>query len=148
MAYKKLTYGNNPPNKFQLSKVSIQGNTLIAYASTEKYVAYHGTTGSRWTNCLIEALENSKETDSLQTVLTMANGLMSKIFDGDCVQTPTFYSSLKEDIFLKKEAIDRVKQCNGKFVMAYYFLPSLHIASYMCMVAMYLYNDKYKKIIS
>ena len=110
------------PNETEiLNKIPTEGNMLIAYACILGYAAYTSTNGSRWSNCLAKALEGSKETDSLEAVLTKANGLLSKDYDDDCFQTATFTSSLRGyEVFFKKEASDREKKCNGEFVMTYY----------------------------
>lgn len=100
-----------------LRSLPIEGNMLIAYASTRKYVAHTDSKlgGSRWTNCLVEALQESKETDSIGSVLTMANGKLSRIDEDDSIQTATFTSSLRSDVFLKQEAIKRARECSGEF---------------------------------
>ena len=47
-------------------------NILVAYAPTQHHTTYGGPSGSQWTNCLVEALKESKESDSVFDVLTAA----------------------------------------------------------------------------
>lgn len=108
------------PNEYEKT-IPVEGNILVAYACTPGYSAYSSSTGSRWTNCLIEALKGSKETDSLEAVLTKANGLLSEIYEFNSFQTATYTSSLRGSaVFFKKEARDRAKKGSGEFVMTYY----------------------------
>ena len=65
----------------------------MAYASTQQYLSYGSRSGSFWTNSLIKALKESKQADSLCTILTMANGILSQKQSNGAFQTATFTSN-------------------------------------------------------
>ena len=93
-----------------MKRIPKEGGMLVAYASTPDHVAYADSSGlgSRWTNCLIQALENSKESDDVCRVLTNANILMrekteSTNSDRKMFQTAEFTCSLTEFVCFKQE---------------------------------------------
>ena len=89
-----------------LRKVPKEGNMLIVYASTRHHVSYDGSSGVRWTNCLIKALRDSKESDDVLHILTETNIMISKEPSHHCFQTAAEYiSTLAEYVNFKKEAI-------------------------------------------
>ena len=90
-----------------LGRVPKEGNMLVAYASTQYYVSYAGPAGSRWTNCLVKALEESKESDDVCRILTTANIMMRKVPNQQCFQTAEFISNLADYVCFKQEAIKR-----------------------------------------
>ena len=96
-------------------KLPYEGNTLVAYASTQHYPSYYGShSGSFWTSSLIKALKESKQADSLCTILTMANGILSQKQSDGAFQTATFTSNLRDEVFFRKEAMDREQQYKGE----------------------------------
>lgn len=115
--WEKDSQSKKPPNQIScIKKLPYEGNTLVAYASTQYYPSYFDPDkGSFWTRCLIEALEKSKETDSLCTILTMANGLLSQMENEGRLQTATFTSNLRDEVFLRREAMDREQQYKGEY---------------------------------
>ena len=88
-----------------LGKVPKEGNMLVAYASTQHHVSYGGPGGSRWTNCLVKALKESKESDDVCRILTTANIMMRKEPNQHCFQTAEFISNLADYVCFKQEAI-------------------------------------------
>ena len=88
-----------------LKRVPKEGNTLVAYASTRYHVSVGDATGSRWTNCLVKALRESKESDDVCNVLTDANIAMRKEPYQHCFQTAEFTSSLVDRVHFKQEGI-------------------------------------------
>lgn len=88
-----------------LRRVSKEGNTLVAYSSTQYHVSFGGAVGSRWTNCLVEALRESKESDDVHTILTNANIMMRNKPIKHCFQTAEFTSSLADHVRFKQESI-------------------------------------------
>ena len=99
-----------------LGRVPKEGNTLIAYASTQHFVAYAddtdnsiaggGEAGSWWTRCLIEALNKSTERDDVCRILTQANILMRKMGENESFfQTAEFISNLADFVQFKQEGI-------------------------------------------
>ena len=83
-----------------------EGNVFVAYASTRHYCAYETSAGGRWTTCLIKALKESKVTDTLEAIIKRANILLAEDqqHHGSCFQTAESMSSLRIDVFFKKEA--------------------------------------------
>ena len=90
-----------------LKRVPIEGNELVAYASTRYYVSFGGSTGSRWTNYLIKALRESEERDDVFRVLTEANKMMRKEPNVHCFQTAELTSNLADHVCFKEEAIKK-----------------------------------------
>ena len=89
-----------------LGKVPKEGNTLVAFASTQYHVSYGDNTGSRWTNCLVKAIKESKESDDVCRILTTANIMMRKAEPHQkFFQTAEFISSLADYVCFKQEAI-------------------------------------------
>ena len=90
-----------------LKRISKEGNMLIAYASTRYYVAHESSSGAggRWTNCLVKALRDSKESDDVLHILTEANSMMNKEPNHRYFQTAEFICSLVDHVYFKKEAI-------------------------------------------
>ena len=89
-----------------LRKVPKEGNMLIAYASTRYHVSYgEDSAGSRWTNCLVRAMRESKESDGVLHILTEANIMLRKESNHHYFQTAEFTSSLVDHVYFKKEAI-------------------------------------------
>ena len=88
-----------------LGKVPKEGNMLIAYSSTRYYKSYGRTsTGSRWTNCFLKAVRESKEEDDVLHILTEANIIMRNEPNKSCYQTAEFLCSLADHVYFKKEA--------------------------------------------
>ena len=98
----------------QTRKIPKEGSMLIAYSSTTNHMSYGSTdSGSGWTNCFIQALKDSKESDDVCYVLTKANKLMKEKNQIESLkmpkeitkfQTAEFSSSLAEFVCFKKEA--------------------------------------------
>ena len=89
-----------------MSRVSKDGNMLIAYASTRYHVSYGDhSAGSQWTNCLVRALSESKESDDVLHILTEVNLMMRKEPNHRYFQTAELTSSLADHVYFKKEAI-------------------------------------------
>ena len=88
-----------------LRRIPNEGNMLIAYASTRYYVAHESSSGGQWTNCLVKALRDSKESDDVLHILTEANMMMRKEPNHRYFQTAEFISSLVDHVHFKKEAI-------------------------------------------
>ena len=78
-----------------------KGNILVAYAPTQYHRTYGSPSGSQWTNCLIKALKESKESDTVFDVLTVANRKMGH------TQSFEFTSTMKQIVRFKKEASTR-----------------------------------------
>ena len=95
-------------DKAWMGRIPKEGGTLVAYASTPLHIAYGGSSGSQWTNCLVQALEESEESHSVYEVLTHANKLMkehpAQTQKGIMFQTPEFTTNLTELVYFKKEA--------------------------------------------
>lgn len=83
-------------------RVPIEGNFLVAYGSTRFYNVTETPAGGRWTNCLVKALQESKETDKAEDVLKNANKMMHKE-DAYCFQTAEYTSNLRIEVFFKGE---------------------------------------------
>ena len=91
-----------------IGRIPKEGGMLVAYASTPLHKSYETPSGSRWTNYLVQALEESEEDHDVFKVLTRANELMEKhtkpTSGGILFQTSEFTSNLKELVYFKKEA--------------------------------------------
>ena len=88
-----------------LGKVPKEGNMLIAYSSTRYYKSYgKNSTGSRWTNCFLNAVRESKEEDDVLHILTEANIMMRNKPNKQCYQIGEFLCSLADHVYFKKEA--------------------------------------------
>ena len=109
-----LGYKGGDETKWRIS-IPKEGGMLFAYASTPDHVAYGNSSGSRWTNCLVQALEKSKDDDDALHVLTSANILMRKEVEkkdqtpGAAVefQTAEYISTLAEFVYFKQEAVKK-----------------------------------------
>ena len=86
-----------------MKRVPKEGGVLIAYASTPYHISYGNASGSRWTNCLVRALKESRDNDDVCRVLTSANILMRKQPKGEC-QTAEYTNTLAEFVYFKQEA--------------------------------------------
>ena len=103
-----ITKKDKPPSEITcLARIPHEGNILVAYASTRYFSAFVGPDGSNWSNCFIEAMEKSKETDSIENILTSANGIMSHKEVKGCVQTAMFNSTLRSGVCFKQEGNHR-----------------------------------------
>jgi len=90
--------------------VSSEANIFIAYASPPSYKSYGSYAGSRWTTCLIQALQQSKVGDNLYDVITATNILMADATDNNS-QTPEIMSrGLTDVVYFKREAEERLKE--------------------------------------
>ena len=89
-----------------MKRIPREGGVLIAYASTPYHVSYGDSSGSRWTNCLVQALEESKDNDDVCRILTTANILMAKQPNSEC-QTSEYSNTLREFVYFKQEAVKR-----------------------------------------
>lgn len=95
-------------------RIPKEGSMLVAYASTQHHVSYEDSKGfgSRWTRYLIQALDDSNESDDVCHVLTSANILMRKEAEEKSqetkntvvFQTAEFTSNLAEFVCFKNEA--------------------------------------------
>ena len=85
-----------------IKRIPREGGVLVAYASTPYHVAYVDSSGSRWTNCLVRALKESK--DNVCRVLTDANILLGKQPNSEC-QTAEYINNLRQFVYFKQEAI-------------------------------------------
>ena len=87
------------------SIVPTEGNILVAYASTEDYVSYEENDGGRWTNCLIQALDDSDEGDDVCKILTNANKKLreSQVARARYFQSAEFTSNLTTFVYFKRE---------------------------------------------
>lgn len=95
---------------FKCQTVSSEANIFVAYASPPSYKSYGSYSGSRWTTCLIEALQKSKVEDNLYDIITATNKLMTAAVGGK-FQTPEIISrGLTDVVFFKKEAKARKKE--------------------------------------
>ena len=94
-----------------IGRIPKEGGMLVAYASTPLHKSYGTPSGSRWTNCLVQALEESEEDHDVCKVLIDANKLMEEhtkqTSGGILFQTSEFTSNLKELVYFKKEAAKR-----------------------------------------
>jgi len=96
------------------SRVTVEGNILVAYASTRNYVANETIAGDEvggdWTNCLDKALRDSKDSDNVLDVLCRVKDLLEDKTHGNCTQTSEFHSSIgaKNMVYFKREAKERV----------------------------------------
>ena len=91
-----------------LERVPKEGNTLVAYASTRYHVSFGDATGSQWTNCLVKALRESKESDDVCTILTDTSIMMRKVPNQHYFQTAEFTTiSLVDHVRFKQEAIKK-----------------------------------------
>ena len=75
-----------------------KGNILMAYAPTQYHRAYGGPSGSQWTDCLVKALKESKWSDTVFDVLTVAIRKMGH------TQSSEFTSTMKQIVRFKQEA--------------------------------------------
>jgi len=85
-------------------------NVLVANATSCNLEAYQDgkSSGSRWTSCLVQALEDSKEDDSVYDVLTTTQKLMKeKNQSQQLQQVPKFESTLINKVKFKKEALGK-----------------------------------------
>jgi len=89
----------------------VEGNILVANASTRYYVADEGEAGGSWTNCLAKALRESKESHSVLDVLNIVSDLLRAEDHGDRVQTSEFTNSIGAEnmVYFRKEARQRGK---------------------------------------
>ena len=83
-----------------LKKFPRESSVLVAYCSTQDS-SYVTSTGSRWTNCLVTALRQSKERDDVSHILTCANVMMREQ-GSHCFQSE-FTSSLVDLVCFKQK---------------------------------------------
>lgn len=86
-------------------KLPKEGGMVIAYASTPYHKAYGCSDGSRWTNCLVKALKESKRSDDVNYILTKTNILMKNEPNYSVCQTAEFTNNLKDFVHFKQEAV-------------------------------------------
>ena len=87
-----------------VKKIPKEGGMVIAYSSTPCHPSYGIPDGSRWTNCLVKALKESKRSDDVNQILTKANILMRNQPNYKYCQTAEFTCNLADFVCFKQEA--------------------------------------------
>lgn len=89
-----------------MTRILKEGGTLVAYTSIPHHVSYDGSSGSQWTNCVFQALKESKDNDNVCRIVTYANILMRKQPNSEC-QPADYSTAPAEFVHFKQETTKR-----------------------------------------